>query len=632
MLPPKRSWPFVAGLVLFVTTLGVLPHARFSLLIGQLAYFESAYDEATYALWAFAGGGPSLPNRWLSQVAMMALFKTTGSSWDLAMILADVAFPALCAVLAWVLTSRLTHLRLLRLVIAFGLLFAQEFFSLGCWTIWQFHRFVDWTPWSPSVPLDWRWARAAAPPWMLPFVPDYASPFLALFRSPEPQISQCLLLATLILLFDLSLSGDGRAPQRNALLVPAGVVLNTVLALTYLFHAALIVTFEVILCLTLGVRGQRTQARIAGGLAVIGAASILLGVLKYHGDAAARDWSFSSRLPVLTPASIVAAVGLVLVTRLLWRQRDGHALVPAAACFGSVLVVTNQQVVSGLMISTRDWERYVDYPIVFLGVIVISGLLLRRARVRVRHLYALAGAGLLMGVHLLIKAQDRVFEEEFLVANLKSMAMKRAVEAVDAAGGRGTMLVLEDPELSSLLQFRLNRRAHILLDGTQVFLRNIDPLEKSGGKRGRDSPFCRQLFEYLARIGRQPASVGRIFGRENDAGGGYHLSFLFDLKDWWGPITDGRRLQREAIRSLLPGIVRDYEQYLARGDACWVRPAVLLTRQSPSGRSVDRWDERFLVESTVGRASPLMNVHALLQTPSSAALAEVGAASGPCEP
>src|SRR4030095_203659 len=106
---------------------------------------------------------------------------------------------------------------------------------------------------------------------------------------------------------------------------------------------------------------------------------------------------------------------------------------------------------------------------------------------QVKHLYALAGAGLMMGGYSLIKAQDRVFEEEFLVANLKSMAMKRAVEAVDTTGGRGTMLVLEDPELSSLLQFRLNRRAHILLDGTQVFLRNIDPLEKSGGKRGRDS-------------------------------------------------------------------------------------------------------------------------------------------------
>ena len=176
---------------------------------------------------------------------------------------------------------------------------------------------------------------------------------------------------------------------------------------------------------------------MAGVLALVGAARSSWGPSPTTATVPARAWTFRSHLPVVTPASILAAAGLALVATLLWRSR-GDALLPvAAACFGTVLVVTNQQVLSGRMISTRDWERYADYPLVFLGTIAIGAWWLRRARVQLTTLYALAGAGLLAGGYVLVTAQDRVFEEEFLVANLKSVAMKRAVESVEARGTAG---------------------------------------------------------------------------------------------------------------------------------------------------------------------------------------------------
>jgi len=92
----RRSWPFAAALALFVAVLGVLPHLRFSLLVGEPAHFFSAYDEDLYALWAFAGEGPLLPHRWLSSVVLRALSWAWGGSWGLAMVLADVVFPAAC--------------------------------------------------------------------------------------------------------------------------------------------------------------------------------------------------------------------------------------------------------------------------------------------------------------------------------------------------------------------------------------------------------------------------------------------------------------------------------------------------------------------------------------------------------
>ena len=218
---------------------------------------------------------------------------------------------------------------------------------------------------------------------------------------------------------------------------------------------------------------------------------------------------------------------------------------------------------------------------------MVGALLLRIARVRVTAVYALAGAGLLAGGQLLIKAQDRVFEEEVRVANLKSMAMKRAVEAVEASGHQGAIRSLEDPELGARCiptqppgAYPARRYAGLP--------KQIDPLEETGGKWGRESPFKRQLFEYLARIGRQPAGVARILQQENNAGGGYYLPLLFDLKDWWNPMTDERRSRRQAIRTLLPGISQDYEEYIKTGEPCRVRPALLLLgRARASGLSND---------------------------------------------
>ena len=108
----------------------------------------------------------------------------------------------------------------------------------------------------------------------------------------------------------------------------------------------------------------------------------------------------------------------------------------AAACFGAVLFLTNQQLVSGRMISTQHWERFVDYPLVFLGAMLTSVWMLRRTMLRVDALYAFAGGGLVAAGPAWSPHRTAVFEEQFLVANLKSVAMKRAVESVEARGHR----------------------------------------------------------------------------------------------------------------------------------------------------------------------------------------------------
>jgi hypothetical protein len=396
-----------------------------------------------------------------------------------------------------------------------------------------------------------------------------------------------------------------------------GSVLNGALGLVYFFQASVIVLVEAGLGLALAAHGRRRPARLALAFALVGGLSILAGIASYQSKPEARDWTFRSHLPVLTPSSVAAVAGLAFTaSRRPRRQRADDALLPVAfACFAAVLVVTNQQVLTGRMISTRDWERYSDYPLVCFGWLLLAVPAIRSSAVRAETLYALAGAVLVLGTHGLLTAQQRVFDE-FVLANLKSVAMAEAVNVAATGGNGAKTLVLEDPELAPLLQFRLNRRTLVLADGTRTLVRRIDPLTTADGAHGLRSPFTRELFEYLARMGRSPARLRRVLEQETAAGSGFALSFLFDLRDWWAPITDGRAARPAQIRALLPAIVQAYEQYLETGDPCWSEPVILLTRQSPGDRATARWKETLLGDAAVGAEVPLMNSHALLQVAS----------------
>ena len=68
------------------------------------------------------------------------------------------------------------------------------------------------------------------------------------------------------------------------------------------------------------------------------------------------------------------------------------------------------------------------------------------------------------------------------------------------------------------------------------------------------------------------------------------------------------------MRARIPEISDAYARYLETGDPCWSRPVVVLTRQGAADRVSERWDETLLVEATVGRDRPIMNMHAYLQT------------------
>lgn len=616
------SWPFAAALLLFVVALGLLPHLRFSLLVGEPAHFFSAYDEDQYSLWALGGGGPNFPHRWLSAATLSLLSPLGGGSWNLTLMLADMVFPAACAALAWLIVGHVTRRRLLRLLLALGLLFAQELFSLGTWTIWQSGDVLGvTTPDSPRY--DLRSLQTVAPGWLLQLWPDNTSPFLTQFRTPEPQISRVVLFAMLAVLMAACRASPGQAPSRRR--VALLLLLNAGLGGLHLSQAAAAVVFQGILSMTLLACRRSSLARLVAVAAAVGAASLLGGALAYWSDGNALGLSFASRLPVLTPSVVGAALGLLLLATVLRHAWSRDLFPVAVACFGSVLALTNQQLLTGRMVLTGTWERYVDYPLAFLGAAIVAAALLR-GRMALPTLYAATGAALLLVSTLLLKAQDRVFQHEYLIRNLESLAMKRAVEAVEAQGLRDVTWLLVDSGRSFMLQARLERRIDHLLDVTNLFRRPVTPLVERDGAWGVRSPHRREVFEYVARVPRTPGAFARVLKQETEGGTGELLPFLFDYRDFWAPMTDGRSLRTEDVRARIPELRDAFARYLEAGDPCWARPVVVLTRQAAADRVSPLWDESLLVEATVGPRGPIMNMHAYLQRPSARTLARLGEA------
>jgi hypothetical protein len=600
-----------ALLLLFVATLGLLPHALFSRQLGELASFKAAYDEDTYALWTFGGGGPVFPSLLLSRLALRGLHELTGRSWELSMVLADVAFPALCALLAWALAGQVTRSPLFRLLLAVGLLFGQELVSLGCSAVWD-----------PGGRWHISFLRTLVPPWGHRLLPDYSTSYLSLFRTPEPQVSQTVLFATVALLIALT---RPEATERRSLRW-AGLLLNAALAVVGLFQAVAILVIEglTVLLLLLGGRGRR--ACVLGVLALSGLASVSLASLAYRSAAGDRDWAtvvFPSRLPIVTPAVIGATLGLALVflRRRRWETGAGRIEV-AGACFGAVLVLTNQQIVSGWMISTRDWERYVDYPLLLLGLALLVRGPTGSGGASPHHRWA-AGGALLLAAFLLVRAQLRV-EGTFLAANQTSVAMKRALERIWDPTLQRARLVLSEPGLAPLLQFRAERRLDCLIDYTQTFVERIAPMSEVGGPWGLRSPFRDRLFEYFARTGLEPeearrllwASTLRTLAGTPGAQSGVFLGLLFNVRDFWHADTDDREGRQVEIRSLLPEIAAAYDMYLKRGARSWAEPTLLLTTQPPDQRARERLlRETTLAQATAGSGAGAVTVYVLRQAP-----------------
>jgi hypothetical protein len=573
-LAQKLAWATAASpdarfagiLALAVGLLGLWPHLRFSIHVGHLAWFKGAFDEDTYALFPFGVGQPRL-DRVGSGLVMWMLSRLCGGSIDGPLILADLLLPALATMSAYVLSSVLVTSRPGRALVALLLVFGADLLSLGNAAVFM------------GSPVSLDAFRALVGPAAETLVPAYETSYLTIFRTSEPQVTYIVAFA--------ALAGLVQILRRRVDVSHRGMwffllAIHLILVSTYVFVTMLVVGIELLVGALLRVEGRSREGRvlwIVGGTTL---AVMAIGTVVKTGDNS--GFLFESHLPSLTPSVVASLLATGLAAWQLCRARGRNpALWLGATLVAAPVVLLNQQVLTGVMVSARDWERYACYPLLVCGCALLASETLSARRDQMPwwlHLSfdtVTATAVMLIG-WTLVAAQGRAYDM-WLRTNQNSVAIVNALRNIEVELGRPLLLVLDEPGLAPLVAVRRGGQRESLLDHTDTFLTRVPRLERSTFAL---TALSEPLFEYWRRGHVSPARAAEILDAEIAARNGTALPFLFHQCDYWYPCSDSRDLQLEGIRSHVPAIVQAYAESLEQPSTRYASRRALFVAEESS--------------------------------------------------
>ena len=535
--------------------------SAFSIDVGHLAWFKSAFDEDTYALFPFGLGHTRL-DRIGSGVVMWTLTRICGGSTEAALILADIVLPALAAVGAYALSSVLVTAHSARILVALLLLFGADLMSLGNAAVFTGH----------PLPLDALRAFVGSAAQNL--VPFYETSYLTILRTPEPQTAYIVAFAALA---GLVQTVRARVDVSRPGMWLALLVAHLLVASSYVYIAILILGIELVVGVLVMAEGRLREGRVLWIFAGATLAAIVIGTAGRTGDQSGLI--FRSHLPVLTPSAVASLLATGAAVLQLWSARwRGSALWLGAALVATPALLLNQQVLTGFMVSARDWERYACYPPLVCGCALLASETVSAQRGRVaRWLQSSFDSVTIVAVIVigwtLVTAQGRVYDM-WLRINQKSWAIVDALGKIEVDPSRPLLLVLDEPTLAPLVAVRRGGQRESLLDFTDVFINPVPRLERGAFAL---TPLSESIFEYWRRGHVSADQAAKLLESEIAARNGTGLAFLFHQCDYWYPCSDGRGLQIEAIRARVPAVVQAYSQSLAHPSTRYAsRRAVLV--------------------------------------------------------
>jgi hypothetical protein len=570
--------------------MGLAPHLAFSLEAGELTYFKSAYDEDTYI--HIYDDAFVRPDRILATVLFRSLRSVLDGNLEWTLIAADFLFPFLCTLAAAFLAGSLSRQSWVTALITLCLLFGQELLSFGSSAIWNFG-------------VNLRQLRDIAPPWGSLLIPDYYTSYFGVFRTPEPQVSWIILFTYLGLLVRYLYSPEQGKRQTLWIFLFFHLVMISCYALVSLPLYGL----TVLLLLFLWQRpayGVLTRS-LAQSLLVsfIAAVGIWSWFFFSTPNAIVPDPLFPSRLPSVTPSVVYSALFLLVLIGAK-KQRIFHApelLLGMIVCT-LILVLMNQQVITGVMITTREWERNINYPLLVLGgALILTQPLLGKARQeKFRHSNAFGWIAIFFLAYVLSSGQVSVYKSWERI-NYRTLAQARVLLSAHSNTRPAARIVLDEPGLAPLLRVRLDPfPLPFVLDFTDVFrfrIADLDgtPLPPRGRERHQPS-----LFEFFARTGRTPSDVRAILRGEVERGTGFFVHFLFSRMDIWYPASDNRMLKRERTIPRLDAVASSYEDYLKSAQTSWPLPTLLLSKHPPEELPPNPiWKNLLLSSASVGQ-------------------------------
>jgi hypothetical protein len=520
---------FVLGFI----ALGLWQHVYFSYSVGEFAFFKNAYDEDTYVLFPFGPAG-FRPDRMLSGAIVSALLWFSHGSCSFTLVALDALFPALIFLAAYYAGTAIFVRFSARLLFALLLVFATDLFSLGSVASYP----------GPFPTLNQFKALVGEA-----YVPPFETSYLSVYRSAEPQVSYVVGFLFIGLLLRMVLRGGQKTTRLEIIKL---IIVQAALMMCYALVSYPLLLVEGWAAMIFLLARRRLQAML---LAVLFFGSIIEAfVFARMTLGASTTLLFASRLPVVTVSVVLALALMVSFLLLIWRSGRADPLLMVGLAFaGMPLALTNQQILTGLMASAREWERYVDLPF----VVVATGILVSQARWRLRwQTPAVALATVVVGFSLASSIRTYRF---WLSDNLKSLAITRAVTAADGSLDRDTLLVLDQPEYAPFVEARLGRPFHALLNYTDVFKSPIAPTPGF-----IPTSLAYSLFEYWKQMGIKPNAAMEILQEEARQRGGYYSGFLFNVCEYWYPCTDGRAVKTEKIVAALPSVIDSYAAFLTK--------------------------------------------------------------------
>jgi hypothetical protein len=546
----------------FVAVLGLIPYTLFTLEQGSRA-FVSAFDEPTYLL-----GDTSTPYRFLSEAILRILAIGPGGLGGL-FVAADVLIPVVVAATAWLLARNIVEHDGLRALLVLLLLFGQELFSVANSIVWPDQAITT--------------LRELHPPATLKLIPDATTSYFSLFRTPEPAVSWVLLFGFLALLSARDPLGAFEGRRRIA-----SVPILAVLGFTYPFSSVPIVVLTTC-TFVWALACQRSRARPVGVALLLGGASFAAsGLISAFGaPVSGTSVVFASRYPIVTPAVVA---GTVVFSAFLVVHRGAVArrlelLVPATAAV-IPLVVTNQQVLTGVMASARDWERYTNYQLVVFSAAALLATTRRPERARPRRDSGTSRLGLVAWgafavlVALLLKWQHDVYEA-WKPTNRAAHEIATLLDSLPERTSRYPV-VLEEAGLTPLVRLLTDDENHFVLDYTRLFQHPV-PSFSEGARVDQPGRHSDELFAHAYRLGWSPNHLEEQIRSELVGEvGGFYSHFVFAQRDVWPPLTDARALRTREALHRLPAIIAAYERYFGDRTGGSSPPALVVTAQPPA--------------------------------------------------
>ena len=309
--------------------------------------------------------------------------------------------------------------------------------------------------------------------------------------------------------------------------------------------------------------------------------------------------TYPTRLPIITPAVIGSLA--FSISFGFWMILRGCREPLAFLAFGCVvmpLVLSNQQIVSGVMFSARDWERTVSYPILLFGIVTALSVVAPSYNTRVSFPAPVLWICSALIAIVVVRAEKTSFSA-WRAYNMEAIATVRALQAVDADTAS---LVLDIAGIAPMLQVRTNNRYNVVLTFYRVamnFIPNMAPEAKSADP----SRYENELFEHWFRTEVSPETAEQLLGAEIQQRAGPNLSYLFSFRDAWYPASDNRKVRQAELEQSVGPIIERYRGYLSSRARCTVfaHPALLVRTRPP--REImrgPRIDNQYVAEGSAG--------------------------------